>query len=38
MVIAQGWDPVRVEKGLRTDTVNMVNAGYNVHGRNFLYF
>ncbi|KAH7311491.1 hypothetical protein B0I35DRAFT_438176 [Stachybotrys elegans] len=31
LVIDQGWDPVRVEYGLRNNTVAMVNAGYNVH-------
>ena len=33
LVAAQGWDPVRVDIGLRNDTVNLVNAGYNVHGK-----
>lgn len=32
MVLAQGWDPLRVEAGLRNDTANLVKAGYNVHG------
>jgi hypothetical protein len=33
LVAAQGWDPVRVAAGLRNETVNLANAGYNVHGR-----
>ena len=31
LVAAQGWDPVRVDTGLRNDTRNLINAGYNVH-------
>lgn len=31
LVEAQGWDPVRVDVGLRNDTQNLINAGYNVH-------
>ncbi|KAI8176781.1 hypothetical protein K4K51_006147 [Colletotrichum sp. SAR 10_75] len=31
MVPAQGWDPIRVDIGLRNDIQNMINAGYNVH-------
>ncbi|PCG89420.1 Hypothetical protein PENO1_104760 [Penicillium occitanis (nom. inval.)] len=31
LVAAQGWDPVRVAAGLRNETVNLANAGYNVH-------
>jgi hypothetical protein len=32
MVLAQGWDPKRVEYGLLNGTAQMVQAGYNVHG------
>ncbi len=35
MVSAQGWDLERVETGLRNDTLNLVKAGYNVHGSTF---
>ncbi|KAH8121180.1 hypothetical protein ACSS6W_009926 [Trichoderma asperelloides] len=31
LVLAQGWDPVRVEIGIRNETANLVKAGYNVH-------
>ena len=36
LVSAQGWDPARVEIGLRNDTYELVKAGYNVHGEQSL--
>jgi hypothetical protein len=33
LVEAQGWDPIRVDIGLRNDTLNLISAGYNVYGK-----
>ena len=35
LVIEQGWDPARVEAGLRKDADSLVKAGYNVHSTYF---
>lgn len=33
LVIAQGYDPARVDMSLRNETAKLVNAGFNVYGR-----
>lgn len=33
LVIAQGYDPARVDISLRNETANLVKAGFNVYGR-----
>ena len=32
LVPAQGFDPAKVDIGLRNDTYELAQAGYNVHG------
>lgn len=31
--IEESWDPAKVDNGVRKDTIELVQAGYNVYGR-----
>lgn len=32
LALAEGWDPELVDKGVRSDAIQLVQAGYNVYG------
>ncbi|GJC90377.1 hypothetical protein ColLi_13215 [Colletotrichum liriopes] len=32
LALAEGWDPELVDKGVRNDAIELVQAGYNVYG------